>query len=455
MIRKGKASLLLVDDDPDLLRLLSIRLKANQYDVTAVDSAQRALASIAASRPDLVLTDLRMEGMDGMALFHEIQASYPGLPVIILTAHGTIPEAVGAVKRGVFGYLTKPYDAEDLLRQVERALTLHGGSAAMQAGVGQLWREDIVTRSSLMEDLLAKAQRVAAGDASVLIQGESGSGKELLARAIHRASPRANQPFVAINCGAIPETLLESELFGHTKGSFTGAIADQRGLFVAADKGTLFLDEIGDMPLPLQVKLLRVIEAREVRPIGATRSFPIDVRIISATHRDLLREKENGTFREDLYYRLNVVTLKLPSLDERPEDIALLADTFLKKLAPRYGRDKAAFSPEALELLVKAKWPGNVRQLYNVVEQSIALCPTEIIPQTFVEQAIQVEMHEMTSFEDARKRFERDYLTRILKLTKGSVTQAARLARRNRTEFYKLLQRHGIEAAIFKHEVQK
>jgi len=452
--KQGKASLLLVDDDPDLLRLLTIRLKANGYDVTAVDSAQRALASIAASRPDLVLTDLRMEGMDGMALFDEMQASYPGLPVIILTAHGTIPEAVGAVKRGVFGYLTKPYDADELLRHVERALTLHGASGTTLAGVGNIWREDIITRSSLMEDLLAKAQRVAAGDASVLIQGESGSGKELLARAIHRASPRANQPFIAINCGAIPETLLESELFGHTKGSFTGAIADQRGLFVAADKGTLFLDEIGDMPLPLQVKLLRVIEAREVRPIGATRAFPIDVRIISATHRDLLREKESGTFREDLYYRLNVVTLKLPSLDERPEDIAMLADYFLKKLAPRYGRDKASFAPEALELLVKAKWPGNVRQLYNVVEQSIALCPTEIIPQTFVEQAIQVEMHEMTSFEDARKRFERDYLTRILKLTHGSVTQAARLARRNRTEFYKLLQRHGIEAAVFKGETK-
>jgi two-component system response regulator GlrR len=455
MSRQGKASLLLVDDDPDLLRLLAIRLKANGYGVTAVDSAQRALASIAASRPDLVLTDLKMEGMDGMALFQEIQGAYPGLPVIILTAHGTIPDAVTAVKSGVFGYLTKPYDADELLGQIERALTLHGGSGAMQAGVGQIWREDIVTRSSLMEELLAKAQRVAAGDASVLIQGESGSGKELLARAIHRASPRANHPFIAINCGAIPETLLESELFGHTKGSFTGAIADQPGLFVAADKGTLFLDEIGDMPLALQVKLLRVIETREVRPIGATRSIPFDVRIISATHRDLAREKENGNFREDLYYRLNVVTLKLPSLDERPEDIALLAEFFLNKLAPRYGRDKAAFSPEALELLVKAKWPGNVRQLFNVVEQSIALCPTEIIPQTFVHQAIQVEMHEMTSFEDARKRFERDYLTRILKLTKGSVTQAAKLARRNRTEFYKLLQRHGIEASVFKAEIKQ
>ncbi|APV51845.1 two-component system response regulator GlrR [Betaproteobacteria bacterium GR16-43] len=452
MLREGKASLLLVDDDPDLLRLLSIRLKANGYAVTAVDNGQRALASIGHTRPDLVLTDLRMSGMDGMALFHEIQASYPGLPVIILTAHGTIPEAVAAVKRGVFGYLTKPYDADELLHHVERAVTLHGGTG--RTGAGQVWREDLVTRSSLMEDLLAKAQRVAAGDASVLIQGDSGTGKELLARAIHRASPRANHSFVAINCGAIPETLLESELFGHTKGSFTGAIADQRGLFVAADKGTLFLDEIGDMPLALQVKLLRVIETREVRPIGASRSIPFDVRIISATHRDLAHEKETGTFREDLYYRLNVVTLRLPSLEERPEDVPILAEHFLDRLAPRYNREKASFSPEALELLVKAKWPGNVRQLYNVVEQSIALCPTEVIPQTFVEQAIQVEMHEMTSFEDARKRFERDYLTRILKLTRGSVTQAAKLARRNRTEFYKLLQRHGIEAALFKADVK-
>ena len=453
MPKQGKAALLLVDDDPDLLRLLSIRLKANGYDVAAVDSGQRALASIAASRPDLVLTDLRMDGMDGMRLFEEIQGAYPGLPVIILTAHGTIPDAVAATRQGVFGYLTKPYDADELLGQIERALTLHGGGVSRMVG-GDLWREDIVTRSSAMEDLLAKAQRVAAGDASILIQGESGAGKELLARAIHRASPRANHPFVAINCGAIPETLLESELFGHMKGSFTGAIADQRGLFVAADKGTLFLDEIGDMPLALQVKLLRVIETREVRPIGATRSTPFDVRIISATHRDLAREKDAGTFREDLYYRLNVVALRLPTLEERPEDIPLLAQYFLARLAPRYGRDKASFAPGALELLVKGKWPGNVRQLYNVVEQSIALCPTEIIPQAFVEQAIQVEMHEMTSFEDARKRFERDYLTRILKLTHGSVTQAAKLARRNRTEFYKLLQRHGIEAALFKPEAK-
>jgi two-component system response regulator GlrR len=443
-----KASLLLVDDDPDLLKLLSIRLKVSGYNVTAVESGPKALSAIAASRPDLVLTDLRMAGMDGMGLFEEIQASYAGLPVIILTAHGTIPEAVAAVKRGIFGYLTKPYDAEELLLNIERALALHGGGP--MAGAADAWREEIVTRSSLMEDLLSKVQRVASGDASILIQGESGTGKELLARAIHRASPRATHPFVAINCGAIPETLLESELFGHVKGSFTGAIADQQGLFVAADKGTLFLDEIGDMPVTLQVKLLRVLETREVRPIGSTRSQAIDVRIVSATHRDLLHEKAEGNFREDLYYRLNVVAFKLPTLEERREDIPLLAAHFLAELAPRYAREQPSFSPEALELLVKASWPGNVRQLFNVVEQSIALCATEVIPRTFVEQAIQVEMRELTSFEDARRRFERDYLTRILKLTHGSVTQAAKLARRNRTEFYKLLQRHGIEAALFK-----
>src|SRR5262245_61817393 len=339
-------NILVVDDDPDLLRLIEIRLSAAGYAVTTAASGEQALGKMSVARPRLVVTDLRMAGMDGMALFEAARAQNPSLPVIILTAHGTIPDAVGAVKRGVFGYLTKPYDADELLKHVERALTLHGASGTTQAGVGQLWREDIVTRSSLMEDLLAKAQRVAAGDASVLIQGDSGSGKELLARAIHRASPRANQPFIAINCGAIPETLLESELFGHTKGAFTGAIADQRGLFVAAEKGTLFLDEIGDMPLALQVKLLRVIETREVRPIGATRAIPFDVRIISATHRDLAKEKEIGGFREDLYYRLNVVTLRLPSLSERPEDIPMLAEHFLAKLAPRYGRDKAAFAPE-------------------------------------------------------------------------------------------------------------
>jgi two-component system response regulator GlrR len=448
-----KGFLLLVDDDPDLLKLLAIRLKASGYRVTTADSGERALALLAAERPDIVITDLRMTGIDGMQLFREIEASHGGLPVIILTAHGTIPEAVAATRQGVFGYLTKPYDPNDLLTQIEQALRIHGTAVAEHNNEDE-WREAIVTRSPLMEDLLARAQRVAQGDASILIQGESGTGKELLARALHLASRRATGPFVAVNCGAIPEALLESELFGHKKGSFTGAIGDHRGLFLDASGGTLFLDEIGDMPLPLQVKLLRVLEMREVRPVGSTKTVPVDVRIISATHRDLTAAKTEGTFREDLYYRLNVVTLRIPTLAERREDIPLLAQHFLKHIGDQYNNGVKAFSPEAMELMVTSSWPGNIRQLYNVVEQAVALTHTEIVPAKWVEQAMQVELKPVDSFEDARRRFERDYLTRLLKLTEGSVSQAARLAKRNRTEFYKLLQRHGLEPAAFKTSVE-
>jgi two-component system response regulator GlrR len=450
-------NLLLVDDDPDLLKLLAIRLRASGYRATTAVSGEQALSMIAAERPDLVITDLRMAGLDGMALFHEIERRHTGLPVIILTAHGTIPDAVAATRQGVFGYLTKPYDATELLAQVRRALSLHGGSSAARGGAlpgagksDAAWRSEIITRSPAMEDLLLRAERIAQGDASVLIQGESGTGKELLARALHRASRRAGGPFVAINCGAMPEALLESELFGHKKGAFTGATADHAGLFVEANAGTLLLDEIGDMPLSLQVKLLRVLEAREIRAVGSTKTIPIDVRVISASHRDLNQAKTTGVFREDLFYRLNVVTLKLPALRERREDIPLLLSHFLKELSRRYEKNVNSLSHDALEIMSAAAWPGNIRQLYNVAEQVVALSTGEIVSTKVVEQAMQMEMQGLDSFEEARRRFEYDYLTRLLKLTQGSVTQAARLAKRNRTEFYKLLQRHGIEAAHFK-----
>ena len=452
-------NLLLVDDDPDLLKLLSIRLRASGFRATTAASGEQALSMIAAERPDLVITDLRMAGLDGLALFHEIERRHTGLPVIILTAHGTIPDAVAATRQGVFGYLTKPYDANELLTQVRRALSLHGrvdlsgaglATGATSSKADTAWRSEIVTRSPAMEDLLLRAERIAQGDASVLIQGESGTGKELLARALHRASRRAECPFVAINCGAIPEALLESELFGHKKGAFTGATADHPGLFVEAHSGTLLLDEIGDMPLALQVKLLRVLEAREIRAVGSTKTIPVDVRVISASHRDLNLAKSDGTFREDLYYRLNVVTLKLPALRERREDIPLLLSHFLRELSIRYQKNVNALSHDALEMMCAAAWPGNIRQLYNVAEQVVALSSGEIVSTKVVEQAMQMEMQRLDSFEEARRRFEYDYLTRLLKLTQGSVTHAAKLAKRNRTEFYKLLQRHGIEAAHFK-----
>jgi len=442
--------ILAVDDDPDLLRLLTIRLKSAGYDVTAVDSAEKALAQLSVARPHLVVTDLRMSGMDGMALFDAIHQTQPTLPVIILTAHGTIPDAVAATKRGVFGYLTKPFDAQALLEEVGRALAVGGAVGAAPPAGGDEWRAAIITRNPVMEDVLAKARLVAATDASVLIVGESGTGKELLAQAIHNASARRDRAFVAINCGAMPEQLLESELFGHIKGAFTGAVRDHKGLFLTADQGTLFLDEIGDMPLPLQVKLLRVLQEKQVRPVGATQSIGIDVRVISATNRDIESEMTAGRFREDLYYRLNVVALKLPSLAERREDIPLLANHFLAALAKKYNKTINSISPEALELLVSATWPGNVRQLYNVIEQSAALCSTPLIPVALVQQAIQHQQREFASFEQARKEFERDYLTRLLKITAGNVSQAAKLAQRNRTEFYKLLQRHELDPAIFK-----
>jgi two-component system response regulator GlrR len=445
------SKVLLVDDDKDLLQLIAMRLTATGYAVTAVESGEAALAALSIARPQVVVTDLRMQGMDGMALFDAIHRDSPSLPVLILTAHGTIPEAVTATRRGVFSFLTKPFEPKVLLDTVAEAMRLSSPSL----GDMEDWRAELITRSSAMEDLLAQARRVAASDASVCIFGASGTGKELLARAIHRASPRGQAPFVAVNCGAIPEGLLESELFGHKKGSFTGAIADRRGLFQAAQGGTLFLDEIGDMPLPLQVKLLRALEERKVRPVGSHESHDVDVRVVAATHRKLEERIASGEFREDLYYRLNVVKLYIPALAERREDIPLLANHFLSRLAERYRKSRLALAPEAMQLLVSASWPGNVRQLLNVIEQAVALAPTEVIPESLVRQALDAGDTGLTPLDEARKAFERDYLVRILKITGGNVTKAARLAGRNRTEFYRLLERHSLEPGMFKGNAQK
>ncbi|WP_374401836.1 sigma 54-interacting transcriptional regulator [Niveibacterium sp.] len=444
------AHLLLVDDDADLLRLISMRLSANGYRVTAAASAEAALARLSVERPDLVISDVRLPDRDGLALFGDIQRSHPSLPVILLTAHGTIPDAVEAMSRGVFGYLTKPFDSRVLLDKVTQALSLGARSEAVGAHDDASWRAGIVSRSNRMAEVLEEARMVAASDASILIRGESGTGKELLARAIHRASPRAAAPFIAINCGAIPEQLLESELFGHVKGAFSGAIASHNGLFQAADGGTLFLDEIGDMPLALQVKLLRVLQERAVRPVGATRAVPIDVRIVSATHRNLDTAMAEGQFREDLFYRLNVVSLLLPPLSERREDIPLLAASFLRQLATKYRKTLSGFAPDAIEALATAAWPGNVRQLYNVVEQVSALSTAPLIPASLVQRALRVRSMEALTYAEAKQRFERNYLTQLLKLTDGNVSDAARLADRNRTEFYRLLQRHELTPAMFR-----
>jgi two-component system response regulator GlrR len=446
------ARLLVVDDDADMLRLLSMRLMSAGYQVTAVTSAESALTQLEIEHPQLVLSDVRLPGRDGLALFDEIRKRHPTLPVILLTAHGTIPDAVEATARGVFTYLTKPYDARELLEKIAQALALGAPAAAPGKGGDESWRAEIVSRSNRMAELLAEARMVAKSDASVLLRGDSGAGKEVLARAIHRASARADKPFVAVNCGAIPEALLESELFGHMKGAFTDAVANHKGLFQQADGGTLLLDEIGDMPPALQVKLLRVLQERAVRPLGGSQSIAVDVRIISATHRDLDAAMEAGQFREDLYYRLNVVTLSLPPLSARREDIPLLANHFLQRLSTKYGKRLSGFAPEALKALTTASWPGNVRQLYNVVEQVCALSSSPLIPLALVQRALRVPSVEVQTYAEAKQRFERDYLVGLLKLTDGNVADAARLADRNRTEFYRLLQKHELTPGHFKAE---
>ncbi|GKT24011.1 sigma 54-interacting transcriptional regulator [Acidovorax sp. SUPP3334] len=441
--------ILVVDDDADMLRLLSLRLQGAGYEVTAVTSAEAALAQLDIDRPQLVLSDVRLPGRDGLALFDEVRSRHPSLPVILLTAHGTIPDAVEATARGVFTYLTKPYDAKDLLDKIAQALAF-STPTAQTTRADDAWRAEIISRSNRMADLLAEAHMVAQSDASVLLLGDSGTGKELLARAIHRASPRASRPFVAVNCGAIPEALLESELFGHMKGAFTDAVTNHKGLFQAADGGTLLLDEIGDMPPALQVKLLRVLQERAVRPVGASQATPVNVRIISATHRDLETAMAAAQFREDLYYRLNVVTLTLPTLGDRREDIALLANHFLDNLARKYDKRLSGFSPEALKALTTAAWPGNVRQLYNVVEQACALSTTPLVSLGLVQRALRTPSAQVLSFAEARHRFEREYLVDLLKMTDGNVADAARLAQRNRTEFYRLLQKHALTPGHFK-----
>ncbi|OZG73201.1 two-component system response regulator GlrR [Hahella sp. CCB-MM4] len=444
------ADVLVVDDDTGLLQLMSMRLKALGYSNRQVTSGEEALVEIRRKPPAVVISDLRMEEMDGLGLLDQIQKQHPGLPVIMLTAHGSIRDAVVATQKGAFAFLTKPVDREELRATLEKAVASQKGVESAGSGL-----PGFITRSSKMFQILEQARLVAQSDVNVMIQGESGTGKEVLAKAIHEFSARHSKPFIAINCGAIPEELLESELFGHVKGAFTGASRDHKGLFLAAEGGTLFLDEIGDMPIHLQVKLLRVLQERQIKPVGSTEYVDVNIRVISATHKNLLEMIEENCFREDLYYRLNVVNFELPALRERREDVPLLLNHFLEQLGQRYNQSAKRVAPEALECLLAYPWPGNVRELMNFSEKCHALSASQVISRELVSQTLpqkQKVQDTQVSLSEAKRRFEREYVERLLNQASGSIPEAARLADRNRSDFFKIVKKHGIDPELYKNK---
>ena len=449
---------LIVDDEPAVLRSWKEILQHERYDVTLLGDPRQAVERLDTLKLDVAVVDIRMPGMDGMELLSTIKARRPQVEVVMMTGYGGVQDAVEAIKRGAYDFLSKPFESMEAAElTVRRAAELR----RLERRVNQLEREmklkggrSIVGQSSAMQRVLELVQGVAASPATVLVTGESGTGKEMIARAIHEASPRAKRPLITINCSALSEGLLESELFGHKKGAFTDARRDNPGLFVAADGGTLFLDEIGDMALSTQVKLLRALQEGEVRPVGTQQTVTVDVRVIAATHRDLEAEARRGTFREDLYYRLDVVRIELPPLRERGEDIALLAHHLLRKQARRMDKEFTAISPEALAALLRHPWPGNVRQLENAIEQAVVLAPGPTLnladlPSEFAQTSAPTALDLVDlPFAEAKTtavdRFERAYLTQILS-RHDSVSAAARAAGLDRSNFRRLLKRHGLE----------
>lgn len=434
--KERKPRIMVVDGDAESRRHLSTRLTLANYQVDAVADAAAALDSCVRSRPNVVITDLRLEGLDGLALLKELKCRWPAMTVIIVTAHGTIPDAVQATQWGAFGFLVKPVEKAELLGQVQRAV-----AASTFTLVAGDWRAQIVSRSQLMEDRLSLANRAAGGEAPVLLTGENGTGKELLARAIHAASSHRDKQFVAIHCTNQTETALESELFGSRHGDPADTTTLMRGAFEAARGGTLMLDEIGDLPLRLQVELARVL-----------RRTPA-VRLICTTSRDLKKATDAGTFRQDLYYQINILPIEIPPLGRRREDIPLLVSHFLEQATEPNGQKKI-YSPDAIELLATTDWPGNVRQLFDLVKQNVALSHGKIMTKEFVQRSLGKDAKTVPTYDEAREEFTVAYLKSNLQTTAGNVSQSARLAKRNRTDFYKLLARYRLQPDDYKNPAQ-
>jgi two-component system response regulator GlrR len=449
--------ILVVDDDKGLLTLMKARLEAAGYVVTLAGEGEEALACAQKDIYSAAVLDFKMEGMDGITLMERLFKMQPYLPVIILTAYGTIERAVEATKKGAYDFLTKPFEAKDLLHCLKKALEvgkLKVEVDRLRSLVKERYHFDgIIASSEKMQHILNQVAQIAATDSTVCLYGESGTGKELMAKAIHVSSPRSKGPFVAINCGAIPEGLLENELFGHVKGAFTGADQIKKGLLQQAEGGTLFMDEIAELSPPLQVKLLRVFQEHEFYAVGGLQPVKINIRLVAATNQDLWKAIREGKFREDLYYRVHVIPIYLPPLRERVEDIPLLANHFLQHFNREMGKSIKGFTPEAMQRLMLHQWPGNIRELANVVERAVALASGGNIAHDHLllgREEEKPEFRKLRSLNEAREEHERAYLIQVLTETKGNVSRAASLAGRYRAEFYKLLHKYSLDPGDYK-----
>jgi two-component system response regulator GlrR len=447
--------ILVVDDDENLLELIKLRLESAHYEVaTAIDEVE-AINKVKSQSFDLSIVDLQLVHQDGISLMEELHLVIPELPVIILTAYGSIESAVESMKRGAYSYLTKPFDPRDLLLQIERALENRRLTSEVKRLEGLLQErygfDNVVARSEKMQRVLEVVSRIAKTDSTVYIHGESGTGKELIAKAIHLASERKNKPFVAVNCAALPETLMESELFGHEKGAFTGAVRSTKGLFTQAHQGTIFLDEIGDMSLSIQAKLLRVLQEREFYPVGGERPLEVDVRVVVATQKDLEDQVKRGLFREDLFYRIHVIPIQLPPLRERKEDIPLLVEHFLRKYGQQMKKEVRSLAPTALQKLMLHDWPGNVRELENTIEYAVAMTQQDTINEDSIFQTKGATSQEpFKPLKEAKDAYEKSYLIHLLAVCEGNVSKAAKLAGKYRADFYDLLKKHSLRNEDFK-----
>lgn len=461
MTRSETPNIIVADDDTNVRRVLVAMLKREGYSVFPACDGNEAMAVLRLHEICAVITDLKMPRMDGMALLKHIEQSYPEIPVIMITAHGTVETAVQALKLGAFDYLAKPFERDELKRIVRKAVKTRSLNSK-EIKAGDTFRQYLIGRSEAMQNLFSIIDRVADTPSTVLITGESGTGKELVAKALHEGSNRRDKPFIKINCAAIPRDLMESELFGYEKGAFTGAVTSKPGRFELADCGTLFLDEIGEIPQEMQVKLLRAIQEHEFERVGGLVTLSVDVRLITATNRDLSVEISNGNFREDLYYRLNVVPLSLPPLREREDDVQLLIDHFIDKYNERLQKNVQGISKEAVASLGNYHWPGNIRELENVMERTILFLdgdiiesdnlPPEIFAKTDAASLIPIPNLHLPPPDSGLKDLvrettsilEKQYITRALEETRGNVTRAAALLKISRKSLQNKMKEFGL-----------